>query len=129
MSQAEQELYPLASQEGRAIPFEVAEPVALAVIPFTDTATAPLSFPTGSEIVVILSSEPCIIAFGKTVPTITNDTFHTDCAMIPADALVYLKIPADKESISVVRDGSTNGTAKIQVYRTWRALKQQVTRY
>lgn len=125
-AKADNEVYPLATQEGNSIPLEVAEPIAAASIAFTNVATSLLSLPSDTAIVMCIADKPCWIAFGKVMPAIVDATFFNDIQYIPQNAAVYLRVPQDRQKISVLRAGVANGTLVFQVIRTWRALKQQV---
>lgn len=128
-TEAEKQLYPLSTQEGNFVPLEVAEAIAYASIAFTNVATSPLAFPSKAEVIMVLATEPCLIAFGKPAAIPADATFDLDVAMIPKDSFVYLVIPKDKETISVIRDGTVNGTIRVQVYRAWKALKQTLQQF
>lgn len=123
-TQAEEQVYPLATPEGKDIPFDVGDPIGLFITAFTTGASAEKTLPTGFQIGVLYSTADMVIAFGTGVTlNLTPDVEKVDHQFVPAGTPVSIHFPASAfKTIGV----ATSGTLYIQGYRRWKALSQEV---
>lgn len=96
-TQAQNELYPLASNDREAIPLEVIRPEALLRVAITDSASNPFTIPATWELCAITASKDCVIRFGTaaTYP-VPEETELTNALFCPAGVtLTSLVIPGN----------------------------------
>ena len=120
-------VYPFSTQEGTAIPLDVIEGIGVLPVAFTAGASVAFTIPEGEVVGAITASEACVIAFGLSIGTITDNTLIDDALFIPRDATMTCALTP---GLAYVRGFNTSGTIIVQFIRKWAAinLNRQYTR-
>jgi hypothetical protein len=126
-------LYPFSTSDGKAIPFDVARPSGVIVIPFTNTeGSTPISLPTDANVVSLIASEECFIKFAATSTTAllpAENTLEADMIYVHPGHITICSIPTNVGYASVI-GSSTSGTLVMQLLEKWSgiAIESQMIR-
>lgn len=113
------EVYPFATQDGKAIPLDIIKPAGLILQAFTPLAVASFIIPAGYKVGTMLASKACIVRFGQTIPALVDGTFYEDMLLIPNDTIITVSF--DPTTLYV--EGLTeSGTFYLQLIERWAGL-------
>ncbi len=121
-------LYPLSTQDGKAIPLDVVSPLSL--IPFTLVAATPkaITFPVGYSLVYLYSTVTCFIQFNENVlpAALVDATEYVDAMMLPADTIVTAYVGDGIEALNASVVASAAGVLYVNSVEHWAALVQRL---
>lgn len=113
------ELYPFATQDGKAIPLDILKPQGLLILPFTTDAVASISLPAGSTVAMLIASEACLVSFDHSLATVPTNEFLSEVLLVPYNNVVSCSIP----SLDIKIRGVDNpGTLYVQLIEKWAGL-------
>lgn len=114
------QLYPLSTRDGEAIPLDVMSAVGLVVKNFTLGLTTDFVIPAGYVVGSLYSFEGCILQFAQNIPVNPVDATNYDNALFipPATILTVALIPGSARLIAT----GASGKLYIQNIRKWAAL-------
>lgn len=115
-------LYPLATQDGTPIPFEVVQPIGCLVEDFTDVSSPVRILPTDDCVLAIYSPKDILIKFGGQSAVIPSDgNYGENLIFIPKYTVYTVAPPSLKLAIVATTSGET-GRCFISLLRRWIAL-------
>lgn len=92
---AQQQLYPLSTEDSKSIPLDVALPLTLIKDSVVHNAATVINLPADFNIVGIYSTVPCIIDFTNTATFPVPANIELDSAVfIPQDSYMVIKVPS-----------------------------------
>jgi len=119
MSVISDQLYPFATQDGKAIPLDIIRPQGLIQVPFTLT-WASLVIPAGYEICVFRATEDAIIDISGTAAVANVDgTAYNNHLFIPKGYIVTAAITVG--TVKII-GASAVGRLVIQALKKWSSL-------
>ena len=121
------EVYPFATQDGKAIPLDILKPSSLVFYAFTDVAKTDIVIPTTSQVAIFLASEACLLSFEGSLIALTSGIEYTKTLLIPKDVIVASVIQG---TFAQIRGLTASGTLYVQLIEKWAglALDKQFTR-
>jgi hypothetical protein len=118
------DLYPFATQDGKAIPLDIIRPAGLIIQEFTSNSNTALNSTEELDVAVFMASKPCTVSFDTEIPyPAVNGTFYPGALIVPAGVIVTVKCPS---SSLFVRGLSEGGTLYIQAIERWAGLALSV---
>ena len=119
---AASQIYPLATQDGKAVPLDVAEPIALIYYPLVANTKKDITIPGGWTFMYVFSTCNCVLSTNDTdLPnTLVDGTTYNDAIFIPANTPVIITTVAGAGSISPL----ANGNIYLNKIEKWAALVQ-----
>lgn len=117
---APDQLYPLSTQDGKAIPLDVARPLGLFPVAFTDGVVSDFTLPDEYNIVSVYATAACILRIGSTIAAVANETEIADAIYIAADTHYDIIITSGACAVW----GLGAGTIYITSLQQWGALLQ-----
>jgi len=121
------EVYPFATQDGKAIPLDIIKPSGIITKTFT-LAAASFTIPAGYKVGTFLATVGCLVRFGATLPNpLVDATLYEDTLLVPNDTIVTSSILS---TTVYVKGLAESGTLYVQLIEKWigLALDKQFTR-
>lgn len=120
-------LYPLSTQDGKAIPLDIVKPKGLAFfnIPVTGSLAVDAIIPTGYKVCWLYATQDCIIKFSAVnlpVPLVEG-TNYEDAVFIPAQTPIVIAVTEGEASL--VGLGDSAGILYINHVEQWAAMLQR----
>ena len=112
------ELYPFATQDGKAVPLEIIQPTAMVMLDIT-TSYSTLALPDSLNLAAIFASCDCVIDLTGAATTLTSGTLYNSMLFVPASTVVMAKLETVTAKIRAVSD---SGVIFIQGVERWAAL-------
>ena len=121
MAEAKDDVYPLASPDGSAIPYAIGDPLSLFIAAFTDAVSAVKTVDAASEIAVIIAQGADAIICVGGVALNTEDVAHTNHQYCPQDVPVSIKLTTNTFTV-IAANATESGKVIVQTYRRWQSL-------
>ncbi len=119
----DRELYPLTTPAGVAIPYDVFRPFGLIIADIDASVTPDIAIPVGAELLVCISTQPCVIRFGETNAEISSEGTHqADAFLLVADMYVVLD-PNEATELTAIGLSATAGKLYINTAKKWKDLQ------
>lgn len=112
------ELYPFATQEGKAVPLEIIKPIAALKFSFT-TTIASLVLPVSLNLSAIFSTEDCFIDLANVITAITSGVTYDNLLFIPKETVVMVMLPT---ATVKVKGDTAAGDLYIQGIQKWASM-------
>ena len=120
---AANDLYPLVSQGGQAIPLEIVKPVSMLQWTMVAGVAQEITIPAGARTAWFYSNSNCVLCFGSGtgVPNVLVDgTEYPNAMFIPAGHPINIEVT---EGVATLL-GFTSGVAFMNIVVQWAALNQ-----
>jgi len=120
---APKELYPFSTQDGRAIPVDIAMPVSLVAFSFTANTPQGIIIPAGFTTCYVFASKDCILRLNNTaLPAgLVSGTEYDNAIFIPGNLpMTLLLAPGNAQLLG----GANAGTLYLNSIEQWAALHQ-----
>jgi len=115
-------LYPLSSQDGKAIPLDIVKPSNLVVFNFAANISADVVIPSGFNLCWIYATKACILQSGASIPDVPAEgTAYPNAAYIPEGMPLTLVLEPGQISLVGLEEA---GTLYINCIEQWAALLQ-----
>ncbi len=111
------QLYPLASSDGKDIPFDVLKPVGLAYYSFNAGSPTEIALPASAELATIFATADAVVFFGTAA--LPLNSYADGALFVPANTIVTAQLPATTLKIKGI---TFSGLVYIQVVQKWAAL-------
>lgn len=115
--------YPLSTPDGMAIPLEIMRPYGYIRKGFSGTVSAQVLVPDGIEIVLLYSTEDCLIRFGGNAAISVDGVLSLDTVFLPKDMRIC--VAPTSTYLTVIAD-SLSGQLSIQFIDRWAGLSLPV---
>lgn len=113
-------VYPFATQDGKAIPFDILKPSSLIIRSFTSAAVETLTLATDVQVANFLATQDCLVSFEDSLAVITvTGTVYPKTLIVPA-GIVVASVCASTNVY--VRGLSASGNLFIQTVEKWSGL-------
>ena len=120
-TQIPREIYPLATQNGQAIPLDIVKPVKMTKLAVASDSLASITFASDHEIAFLYSDVDVVLSFtgeSFTLP-LANGTEYNDAIFVPAYTLMTVEVLAGAgKAVSL----AGSGYLIIQFVEKWAAL-------
>ena len=113
------EIYPYATQDGKAIPLDILKPSYLLALPFTADASASIALPAGAQVGMLISDVAAVVSFHAALTSLSGSYTLEKALIIPEKAIVSTVLLA---SPLYVRGVAESGTLYIQIIEKWAGL-------
>lgn len=113
------EIYPFATQDGKAIPLDILKPAALSFFDFTSAAKADITISQESSVVMLLATEVCILSFNSALTALTAGAEYLNAVLVPKNIIVSCLLPGYSAQ---VRGVTASGVLYIQSIEKWSGL-------
>jgi hypothetical protein len=117
------QVYPFATQDGKAIPLDIINPKGVIPVAFTQVVKA-FVIPDGYEVGALYSTEDSLVRFGNTIPNaLVDGTLYDNAVIVPSKAMVTSGITPGNV---YVKGLSASGVLYIQLIEKWAGLGLQM---
>lgn len=123
MATAPDGIYPFSTRDGKPIPVEIIEPLALLNKSFQFISTENFTLPVGYETCALYSISGCLLEMGSSMPaSLVDGTSYSNVLLVPPNTIITAKlIPGTAR----IRGLSSTGSLWIQRIRKWASLSLQ----
>ena len=112
-------LYPFATQDGKAIPLDIIRPSALLSLAVNTTAAGPVDITNAYSVGVFFSAVECLVGFGASVGyPLTTGVLHTNTLLLPANTILVSSLPSNIIYVSAEKAG----ILYLQLIEKWAGL-------
>lgn len=118
MTATPSDIYPFATQDGKAIPLDILKPSYLFHVALTAEST-PISLPEGAVVAMFLADQAALVSFGEPVSAVTSAWSQEHCLYIPKDGIVSSALISTSVHVKAV---GTLGSLWIQIIEQWAGL-------
>lgn len=113
------QVYPFATQDGKAIPLDIIKSAGLIVKSFSLTAEL-LIFPEDKPVGMLIASKACVLRMGQTLPdTLSDAVEYSDTILLPTNMAVICALTA---GAWYVKGLTETGTLYVQFIEKWVGL-------
>lgn len=113
------QVYPFATQDGKAIPLDIIRPAGLIQLAFNNSSVVNFTLTDTYTEGIILATSACIIRQGSTIPSIVDGTFYQDMFLVYTDTLITVSL---LPGIIYVKGLTGSGTLYLQLIEKWAGL-------
>ena len=113
------DIYPFATQDGKAIPLDILSPSYLVRIAFTSAANTAITLPEDTQVAMFLATQAVIVSFDETIAVTSPTWQQASCLYIPKDGIVSSSVQALTIQIRGVAE---SGDLWIQTIKKWAGL-------
>lgn len=113
------EVYPFATQDGKAIPLDILKPSSFVYFSFVSAAKTDIVIPQTSSVAIFLASETCLVSFEASLVGITAGVEYTKTLLVPKDVIVASVIQG---LTAQVRGLTASGSLYVQLIEKWAGL-------
>lgn len=113
-------VYPFATQDGKAIPLDILRPSGIMILTFQVATESFFIIPNGYEVGIFFSPTWVLARFGQpfTVPVL-NNTLYTDALIIPSGTMTVASLT---QGPCYIKGLTENGTLYLQLIEKWAGL-------
>lgn len=117
-------IYPLSTQDGRDIPFDIIKPLSLIFYTLAANVVKTINIPTTVKLAYVYSRVDCLVRFNATALPypVVQDTVYSDAIFIPAATPVSVVVNSGVGSILPF----TSGNIYISFVEQWASLSQPI---
>lgn len=113
------QVYPFATQDGKAIPLDIIKPSGLIFTNFTDSADVSITIPEGYPVAAIIANTACFIRFGDSIGTLVENTFYNNLLLIPSNTITIVSLIVGSAKVRGLTD---SGSVYLQLIEKWAGL-------
>lgn len=117
-----QTLYPLSTQEGVAVPFEVVQPIGCLMEDFTDSSSPVRTLVTVDCILAIYANKDLLIKFGGQAAVVPADGTYDENLIFVPKYTVYTVSPVSEKLAIVAANTGESGRCFINLLTRWISL-------
>ena len=115
-----EEIYPFATQDGKAIPLDILKPSYLLLCAYTESAVATYTLPEDAQVAMFISAKDCLVSFENDLTSIATDgTAYAKTLVIPGNTIVS---SACSSLTMKVKGIAESGTLYVQLIEKWAGL-------
>lgn len=119
MAQIPSQVYPFATQDGKAIPLDIIRPAGLIQLAFNNSSVVNFTLADTYTEGVILATTACVVRQGSTIPSIVDGTFYQDMFLVYTDTLITVSLLPGP---IYVKGLTGSGTLYLQLIEKWAGL-------